>query len=138
MQNEDQVFDFMAAAEETEKQIDEMAKRLPGELRTALAEEWRKSPWLSELPKIADRVTEAAERAEAATDALRLSLKISASVVIVACLIIPFATWLLATWQVGELEREAAALRADIETLTLTADALKTATGGGVELVRYY
>jgi len=137
MQNEDQVFDFMAAAEETGKQLDEMTRRLPGELRTALTEEWRKSPWLAELPQIADQVTEAAERAETATDALRRSLKIGAAVVAVACMLIPLATWAVATWQVGELERRAATLRADIEALTPTADALKAETGGGVELVRY-
>ena len=137
MQNEDQVFDFMAAAEETGKQIDEMAKRLPGELRTALTEEWRKSPWLAELPQIADQVTEAAERAETATAALRRSLKICTFAVAVACMLIPLATWVVATWQVGELERRAATLRAEIEALTPTADALKTETGGGVELVRY-
>ena len=137
MQNEEQVFDFMAAAEETGKQLDEMAKRLPDELRTALTEEWRKSPWLAELPQIADQVTEAAERAETATADLRRSLKIGVFAVVVACMLIPLATWAVATWQVSELERKAATLQADIEALTPTADALKAETGGGVILQKY-
>ena len=61
MNNEEQVFDFLAAAEDTGKQLDALIKAIPGEVRNTLAAEYRQSPWLATLPTTADRVTAAAE-----------------------------------------------------------------------------
>ena len=46
MDKEEQAFDFMAAAEDTDRQRNEMARRLPDEMRAALAAEYRQSPWV--------------------------------------------------------------------------------------------
>ena len=45
MDNGGRIFDFMAAAEETGKRFDEMARRLPGVVRADLVAEYRQSHW---------------------------------------------------------------------------------------------
>ena len=76
MDNEIQAFDFMAAAEDTGRRLDEMAKRLPGEIRADLVAEYRQSPWQKSIPATADRLTAAAERAETATGGFERKIKI--------------------------------------------------------------
>lgn len=70
MNTDEQIFDFLAAAEDTGKQLDDLIKSIPGEVRETLADEYQKSPWLTALPATADRVTAAAERAESAANVL--------------------------------------------------------------------
>jgi hypothetical protein len=160
MRNEEQIFDFMAAAEETGRQLDEMVRRLPGELKAVLAEEWRKSSWLAELPMAAKKAMAATTQTEVATRYLARNVKFAGFIVCLASVIIPLATWGVAYWNVSALRREqiflkqengelAAAIEAtvkvarddisrredEIKKLTDTMEALKAGVGGGIELV---
>jgi hypothetical protein len=71
MDNEEPIFDFMAAAEDLDKGLDNLIKAFPAEMRETLAAEYRKSPWLALLPTAADRLTAVAEHAESAMAALK-------------------------------------------------------------------
>jgi hypothetical protein len=135
MQNDEQVFDFMAAAEETGKQLDEMVKRIPGELKAVLADEWRKSLWLVELPKAAADTRVATEKTEAATAFLSRSVRIAGFVVCLAAVVIPLATWGIAYRNVSGLRREAEALESAKQSLAATVANLKIETGGGAQLL---
>ncbi len=56
MDNNDRVYDYMAAAEESIKQMDLMVRQVPEHIKTALVEEYRKSPWVTELPKSVEKL----------------------------------------------------------------------------------
>ena len=93
MDNDEQVFDFLAAAEDTGKQLDGLIRAIPGEVRAILAAEYGKSPWLAELPKVAGSVTAAAERAEAAAGILTRKVKVAGLLVCLAAVVVPLSTW---------------------------------------------
>ncbi len=131
MDNEIQAFDFMAAAEDTGRRLDEMAKRLPGEIRADLVAEYRQSPWQKSIPATADRLTAAAERAEAATGVFERKIKIAGSVACLAAVIVPLATWGYAYWQTAKLRGEYEAITAKTAELQGLAAALEDKTGGG-------
>jgi hypothetical protein len=135
MHTEERVFDFMAAAEETGKQLDEMAERIPVEVKALLAEEWRKSPWLAELPKAATDARAATEEMAAATEFLNRSVRLAGLVVCLASLVIPLAAWGVIAWNVSGLRREAAALESEKQSLAATIAKLKSETGGGAQLL---
>lgn len=137
MQNEEQIFDFMAAAEETGKQLDEMAKRLPGEIKAVLAEEWRKSPWVFELPKVAEQAGEATKQTEAATRFLVRTVKIASLIACLASVVIPLAIWGVTYWNVSALRRERERLESERESLSATVLRLKSETGDGIALQKY-
>lgn len=137
MSSDEQVFDFLAAAEDTGKQLDELIKSIPGEVRGALATEYRKSPWLTELPKVADSVTAAAERAEAVAESLARKAQMAGLLVCLAAIVVPLLTWGYAYWQTSLLRREQADLKDETARLEVYAASLKEETGGGVELIRY-
>ena len=60
MDSEEPIYDFMAAAEDTSRQLDAMVKRLPGDIAAILQQQWQQSPWRTELPAAATRTAEAA------------------------------------------------------------------------------
>ena len=134
MNNDEQVFDYLAAAEDTGKQLDELIKAIPGEVRDALAIEYRKSPWLATLPTTADKVTAAAERAESAAAILIKKATLAGLIVCLAAIILPLLTWGYAYWQTSKLRNEQAAIQAETAFLQELATALKDETGGGVIL----
>lgn len=137
MQDEEQVFDFMAAAEETGKQLDEMAKRLPGEMKTVLAEEWRKSSWLSELSKAAEQAGEATKQVEAASRFLARTVNIAGLIVCFSSLIIPLAAWGVAHWNLAEKRRERLILEREKDELAAAAEKItQAAKTTAEELVR--
>lgn len=162
MDTDESIFDYLAAAEETAKQFEAMTKRLPGELKAVLAEEWRKSPWLADLPKAMDAARRAAEKMENATRFLTRSVKKAGIAVCLAAVVIPLATWAWAYWNVSDLRRDRLRLEREnddlntfigtkinagsdeisrhereIATLSATLKALKDGTGGGIELIVY-
>lgn len=137
MNIDESIFDYLAAAEETANQLDGMTKRIPEEVKAILLEEWRKSPWLAELPKAMDAARAATERTESATRFLNRSLKIACLAVCLAAVVIPLATWGLAYWQALELRDRIVSLRSEITTLVLRTEALKSETGAGIQLVAY-
>ena len=55
MDKNDHVFDPMAAAEESIKHMDSMFRQIPELIQTALADEYCKSPWMTEVPKTMER-----------------------------------------------------------------------------------
>ncbi len=137
MDKEEQIFDFMAAAEDTGKQLNEMARRLPDEIRAALAAEYRQSPWQSSIPATADRLTAAAECAESAAGTLSRKAKIAGSVACFAAVIVPLATWGFAYWQTSTLRAEHEAIKAKTEELRGLAAALENKTGGGISFWKH-
>lgn len=136
MQDDEQVFDFLAAAEDTGKQLDALIKAIPGEIRETLAAEYRKSPWLATLPATADRVTTAGERAEAAARVLTRKSVFAGWVVCMAAVVVPLATWGYAYWQTAGLRNECAVLEDKIARLAPRAATHENASGGGTELVK--
>jgi hypothetical protein len=137
MQNEEQIFDFMAAAEDTGKQLDKMAKRLPGEMKAVLAEEWRRSPWLAELPKAAEKTMEATKQTEAATRFLARTVKYAGLIVCLAAFVIPSATWVLAHWNLSDLREEQSRLeQSNIELEEAVRTAAQTERAMADEITR--
>lgn len=136
MDNDEQVFDFLAAAEDTGKQLDGLIEAIPGEVRAALAAEYRQSPWLAELPKAADSVTAAAERAEAAAATLTRKAKAAGALVCLAAVIVPLSTWGYAYRQTASLRREREALRKEAGELREAIGVMRGETGGGARLAR--
>ncbi len=131
MDKEEQIFDFMAAAEDTGKQLNEMARRLPGELRAVLSEDWRRSPWFTELPKVIDTAREATKQTERAAQSLARTVKKAGGIVAVASAVIPLAMLGIAYWNLSDLreqqirlEQQNAALESGITTGTQTEKAL--------------
>ncbi len=131
MDKEEQIFDFMAAAEDTGKQLNEMARRLPGELRAVLSDDWRRSPWFTELPKVIDGAREATKQTEAAAQSLARTVKKAGSIVATAAAVIPLAILGIAYWNLSDvreqqvrLERRNTELEASIQTGTQMREAL--------------
>ena len=131
MDKEEQIFDFMAAAEDTGKQLNEMARRLPGELRAVLSEDWRRSPWFTELPKVIDTAREATKQTERAAQSLARTVKKAGGIVAVASAVIPLAMLGIAYWNLSDLreqqirlEQQNSALESSITTGTQTEKAL--------------
>ena len=158
MDKEEQVFDFMAAAEDTGKLLNEMARRLPGDLKAVLSDDWRRSPWFTELPTVIDKAREAAKQAEEATQSLARTVKKAGGMVAIASAVIPLAMLGIAYWNLSDLreqqirlEQQNAALessvttgaqtekalaeevtrqKSEIQKLSATAEMLRGATGG--------
>ncbi len=106
MDKEEQVFDFMAAAEDTGKLLNEMARRLPGELRAVLSDDWRRSPWFTELPTVIDKAREATKQTEEATRSLARTVKRAGSIVAIASAVIPLVILGIAYWNLSDLREQ--------------------------------
>jgi hypothetical protein len=141
MDNKDEelIFDFMAAAEDTGKRLDALIKTIPGTLQKTLSDEYQRSPWLATLPKdveclntIVQRADSAAERTESATAHMERRIKTVCFVACLAAVIMPLATWGLAYWQTSKLRGEQAVIKVETERLQGLAVALDAETGGGV------
>ncbi len=137
--DEELIFDFMAAAEETGKRLDALIKAIPGSLQKTLSDEYRRSPWLATLPAEVERLSavvqrsdSAAERTESATAHMERRIKTVCFVACLAAIIMPLATWGLAYWQTGKLRDEQAAIKAEVARLQTLAVALDVKTGGGM------
>jgi hypothetical protein len=141
MNNKDEelIFDFMAAAEDTGKRLNILIKTIPGSLQKTLSDEYQRSPWLATLPAEVERLSAvvksseaAAERTESAAAHVVGKIKTVCFVSCLAAVIMPLATWGLAYWQTGKLRDEQAAIKAKTDRLQGLASALKDETGGGV------
>lgn len=132
MNTDDQIFDFLAAAEDTGKQLDDLIKAIPGEVRQTLSTEYQKSPWVSALPEVADRVTAAAERAETAAGILIKKVVIAGAVVCLGAIVLPLLTWGYAYWQTSKLRDEQALISRETKQLQALAETLLDETGGGI------
>lgn len=133
MDNEEPIYDFMAAAEETGRQLDAMVKRLPGDIVTVLQQQWQQSPWRTELPAAVTRTTEAAREAEAAAEVLQKRAVRTAWLVGLAAIVIPVVLCILAYLNLSDVRRDEEATRKRIQVLEGQESRLKAAMGGGAE-----
>ena len=130
--DEELIFDFMAAAEETGKRLDALIKMIPGLLQKTLSDEYRRSPWLATFPAEVERLNtvvqrsdSAAERTESATAHVERRIKTVCFIACLAAIIMPLAALGIAYWSLSDLrnqqvqlEQGNAALMAGIETAT--------------------
>ena len=128
--DEDLIFDFMAAAEDTGKRLDALIKAIPGSLQETLSAEYQRSPWLTTIPAAVERLSavvqrsnSAAERTESATAHVESRIKTVCTVACLAAIIIPIVTLGVAYWTLSDLrgqqiqlEQENAALAAAVTT----------------------
>ncbi len=84
----------------------EMAKRLPGEMKAVLLEEWRRSPWLTELLKVIDGAREATKQTEKAARSLVHTVKKAGSIVAIASAVIPLVILCIAYWNLSDLREQ--------------------------------
>lgn len=78
MDNDEQVFDYMAAAEETGRQLDSLVKQIPGHIKstlaTALADEWRKVTVFKEVAEATGKLNDAIGEMREAVKLLRQTM----------------------------------------------------------------
>jgi hypothetical protein len=132
--DEELIFDFMAAAEDTGKRLDTLIKMIPGSLQKTLSAEYQRSPWLTAIPAEVERLSDVVKRSESAVErtesvATQTVSKVK-SVCRVACLvaiIMPLATLGVAVWTFSDmrgqqvlLEQENAKLATAITTAAQT------------------
>jgi len=151
MQDENGVFNFIAAMEEAEKRHIELTAALPGIVVSAMLAELRRSVDFNGLARVVAEantavanVNTAADDANNAAATLRHILRNATIVFLVTCMLIPAATCAVSWWQTekwraaaAEWRAEAAELETWIAAHSVTVEALKDKTGGGVELVTY-
>ncbi len=132
--NEELIFDFMAAAEDTGKRLDALIKAIPGSLQKTLSDEYQRSPWLVTLPAEVERLNtvvqrsdSAAERTESATAHVERRIKAVCFVACLAAIIMPLVTLGVAYWNLSDLrgqqvrlEEENAVLAATVATAAQT------------------
>ena len=133
MDSDELIYDFMAAAEDTGRQLDAMVKLLPGDIAAILQQQWQQSPWRTELPAAAARTAEAAREAEAAAEALQKRVARAAWLVGLAAIIIPVVLCILAYLNLSNVRREEEATRRRIQALEGHESRLTAAMGGGAE-----
>lgn len=117
MNNDEQVFDFMAAAEETGRQVELLVRQIPGNIKTALADEWHKSAWFSELPQIAQDTREAAREARDAAVTLKSTISSVSIGFLLLAILMSFVVWVVTYWQVSSLHEERDELKREIQLL---------------------
>ncbi len=78
MQNDEYVFDYMAAAEETGRQLDSLLKQVPGHIKstlaTAFADEWRKVTAFKELAEATGKLNDAVDEVRESVKLLRQTM----------------------------------------------------------------
>ena len=89
MDNEEKVFDVMAAAEQSAEHLNFMIRQIPTHIQTALADEWKKSPWLLELPKAEARMGKAVDEALEAVELLNRTIHWAAIWIAVVTVLLP-------------------------------------------------
>ncbi len=145
--DEELIFDFMAAAEETGKRLDALIKMIPGSLQKTLSDEYRRSPWLATFPAEVERLNavvqrsdSAAERTESATAHMELRIKTVCFAACLAAIIMPLVTLGVAYWTLSDLRGQQIQLeqeneeitrqKSEIAELSRTAEMLRNETGG--------
>jgi len=78
MQNDEYVFDYMAAAEETGRQLDSLLKQVPGHIKSTLAiafaDEWRKVTAFKELAEATGKLNDAVDEVRESVKLLRQTM----------------------------------------------------------------
>lgn len=136
MDSEEQIYDFMAAAEETGRQLDALVKRLPQDIAAILQQQWQQSPWRSEVPAAAASTTEAAKSAEKAAGVLWKTAKSTSWLVVIAAVIIPVASYIVAQLNLSDVRQGEEAAKKRVQALEQRESSLRFATGGGAEFYR--
>lgn len=91
----DAKFDYMAAAEEAGRQLNSLIRQVPGYIKTALSEEWRRLPLLVELPNATKKMEDAIEEMQDSVAVLKQTVWAVAIVGIFAAVAIPVIAWLV-------------------------------------------
>ena len=78
MNNDEHVFDYMAAAEETGRQLNLLVKQVPGYIKTAtataLADEWKKVTAFKELSESTEKMNDAIDEVQESVKLLRQTI----------------------------------------------------------------
>jgi len=98
MNNDEHVFDYMAAAEETGRQLDSLIKQVPSHIKstlsTAFADEWRKVTAFKELAEATGKLNDAIGDVRESVAQLRQTVWAVAIVELVVGVAIPVVAWL--------------------------------------------
>lgn len=97
MNDEEQIFDYMAAAEETGRQLDSLVRQAPGTIKstlaTAFADEWRKVTVFDDLSEATGRLNDAIDKAGDLVKLLRQTIWAAIAVGAVIAIAIPVFAW---------------------------------------------
>ncbi len=99
MNNEEQIFDYMAAAEETGRQLDLLVRQVPGQIKTTLAaafaDEWRKVTVFKEQSEATEKLNNIIGEVRELVSLLRQTIRAAIIVGIVVAVAIPVFSWIL-------------------------------------------
>jgi hypothetical protein len=99
MNDEEHVFDYMAAAEETGRQLDLLIRQMPGHIKSTLAaafaDEWREVTAFKELSEATGELNEVINEVREAVASLRQTVWMVTIVGIVVAVAIPLITWFI-------------------------------------------
>lgn len=99
MNNEERVFDYMAAAEETGQRLDSLVRHVPEHIKsavaTAVADEWRKVTVFKELSETIIKLEGAITEVRESVKVLRQTIWAAIIIGIVVAVAIPVAAWVL-------------------------------------------
>ena len=99
MNNDEHVFDYMAAAEEAGQHLDSLIKQVPGHIKstltTAFADEWRKVTAFKELAEATGKLNEAIGEVQESVALLRGTIRAAVVVGAIVSVAIPIVTWLM-------------------------------------------
>lgn len=98
MNNDENAFDVMAAAEQTAAQLDLMIRQAPDYIKSTLSDEWHNSPWMSELSNTAARFETAVEDIRDATHLLRRTIITAIIMVLGMTVIFLLFLWAISIW----------------------------------------
>ena len=92
MNHDEHVFDYMAAAEETGRQLDSLVKQVPGHIKaataTALAGEWKKVTAFKELSEATGKLNDAIGEVQESVKQLRQTIWMVAIFGIIVAIVI--------------------------------------------------
>lgn len=97
MHNDEQIFDYMAAAEEAGRQLDALLKQVPGHIKSSLAaafvDEWRKVTAFKELAEATGKLNDAIVEVRESVNTLRQTIWAAVIVGGVIAIAIPVFAW---------------------------------------------
>jgi uncharacterized coiled-coil protein SlyX len=142
--NEELIFDFMAAAEDTGKRLDALIITIPGSLQKILSAEYQRSPWLTAIPAeverlstVVQRADSAAERTESVATQTVSKIKTVCRVACLSAIIMPLVTLGIVVWILSDLRGQQVQLeQRNAELANAIATAAQTATRLAEEITR--
>jgi hypothetical protein len=97
--DEELIFDFLAAAEDTGKRLDLLVRQVPGHIKaavaTALADEWRKVTVFRDVSEATGKFNDAIGEVRESVALLRRTIRTAIAVGVAVAVAIPVVTWLI-------------------------------------------